>query len=261
VLSSPFVLLTKSRSGSKWLVELLDGHPELAVYGELFGGAQVRLDYGAQGMPRFDAHLDEGGALRRLLPREVSRARYLRKALASKPDARAVGVKLVYSHATRAILTSLAARRGRVIHLIRSNMLDAVVSYEVAAARQVFGARAGQPLAPVTISFDGDALRKRLEEHAYQISRGQGMLLRYRLPTLEVFYEELVGRHDETIERILDFLGVDRIVEPLRSTFAPSDDAPLDELVSNLAEVEAALAGTRFEWMLGARRPSCTSRT
>jgi LPS sulfotransferase NodH len=183
----------------------------------------------------------------------VSRVRYLRELFASQRDATAIGVKLVYPHATRAIHGYLSARRARVIHLIRSNLLDAALSYEVASARQVFGARVGEPLPPVTVRLDAATLRRRLGQHEYSINVARSRLLLYRLPTLEVFYEELVAHHEETVAGVLEFLGVDVSAEPLQSTFAPIDDVPRADVLANLDEVERVLAGTRFEWMLAPR--------
>jgi hypothetical protein len=69
------------------------------------------------------------------------------------------------------------------------------------------------------------------------------------LTTLEVFYEELVQRREETLGRLLRFLQVDESHD-LDSTFAPSPGSVADR-IENLDEVCDALVGTRFEWMLG----------
>lgn len=248
---TPFILLTKTRSGSKWLVELLDSHEQVAVFGELFGGPRVRSDYGAAGFPRFDEYRAQRRS-RRVLPLACHRFAYLAKLHAARPEARAVGVKLVYGHARRGVYEYLAVRRVRVLHLIRANFLDAALSWELAKARGFQGGRRGEPLPFVRVALDAATLRERLEGHENQIAEARRRMRRYRLPRLEVFYEELVGRRDETLERILRFLGVEPAVEGLRSTFAPIDD-PREDAIENLGEVREALAGTRFEWMLDAR--------
>ena len=65
-----------------------------------------------------------------------------------------------------------------------------------------------------------------------------------------MFYEELVGRREETLERVLRFLDVEPRVEGLRSSFVPVDDVPREDVIENLDDVCRALTGTRFEWML-----------
>jgi hypothetical protein len=242
-------VLAKSRSGSKWLVELLDSHPEVAAYGEMLGGDQVPADYGATGYPRFSSSVAQSG-VRRRLPSPYTRVTYLRGLFATYPDARAVGVKLVYGHLGRGVLAYLAARRVRVVHLVRPNLLDAVISYEVARARGLFASRVGDVVPPVLVTLDAGTLRQRLEEHEFSITCARAAILRYRMPWHDVSYDEVVGRRDETLEGICRFLGVEPSVEGLRSTFAPVDDVPREDVIENLDDVREALVGTRFEWML-----------
>jgi len=248
VPATPFVLLTKSRSGSKWLTELLDSHDDVAVFPELFGGAQVRKDYGSDGVPTFDEYVARG-RVTRSLPSEITRTAYLRLLHRSGAGAHAVGVKLVYAHATRGVLAYLAARRVRVIHLIRTNVFDSVVSYEAAIARAFVGDRQGEPLERVSLRLDVQALRQRLEDHEYAIARARAAIQHWRLPWIDAYYEELVGRRDETLAGLLRYLGVAPVTHGLRSTFVSVDDQP-NVAIENLAEVRSELAGTRFEWML-----------
>lgn len=251
---TPFVLLTKSRSGSKWLTELLDSHAEVAVFPELFGGAQVRKDYGSDGVPTFDQYAARS-RLSRTLPAEVNRIAYLRFLHGSGSGARAVGVKLVYGHVTRGVLGYFAARRVRVVHLVRTNVFDSVVSYEAAKARRFAGGRRGEPIEPVRLRLDIAALRRRLDDHEYAIARARTAIQHWRLPWHDVYYEELVGRQDEAVVGVLGFLGVAPITDGLQSSFIRVDDPP-DVVIENAAEIRNALAGTRFEWMLEPRRAS-----
>jgi hypothetical protein len=241
-------------------VELLDSHDDLAVFGEVFGGARVRADYGAEGVPRFETYL-ERQTIGRRLPLVVNRLSYLRKLYAARPDAKAVGFKLVYGHARRGSFEYFAMRRVRVLHLVRANVFDAVLSYEVGKARGFVGARREETLRPVTVTLNPSTLRKRLEDHEYAISYARHQIHRYRLPWLEVFYEELVARRDEMLRRILGFLDVEPSIEGLHSTFVPIDDVPRADVVENLDEVRDVLAGTRFEWMLGDPRGAAARAT
>jgi len=119
-----FAVLTKSRSGSKWLVELLDSHEDIAVFGELFGCGS--RGYGADGVPDFEEYVR---TRRRVLPLPALRATYIRMLFAARPDLGAVGVKLMYGHSGRGVFEYLTVRRARVLHLIRTNLFDAVLSY------------------------------------------------------------------------------------------------------------------------------------
>ena len=243
-----FVILTKSRSGSKWLVELLDGHESVVSYGELFAGPGAARDYGSSGFPHFDTYLES--VRLRSRPLAYHRVSYLRSLYASQPGAAAVGFKLMVGHAPRGLFAYFAQRRVRVLHLMRANVFDAVLSYEVAKARGLFAVRRGEVVAPVRVTLDPGTLRERLEDHEFAIAQARCRIQRYHLPWLEVFYEELVARREETLERVLRFLGVEPHLDDLRSSFVPVDDVPRDDVIENLADVRRVLTGTRFEWML-----------
>jgi LPS sulfotransferase NodH len=248
---TPFVVLTFPRTGSAWLIETLDSHAEIAAYPELFlpGGDVAR--YASTNVTPFDTVL---AALPRWRRRGLllHRIAYLRRLYADRPGAGAVGFKLMYAQAAaqKGLLHYFALRRVRVVHLIRANLLDAVVSYQVAKATGVFHPRRGEVVPSVSVSLDAERLRGRLEELDLSVSRARGWIERYRLPRVEVAYEELVQRRGETLERVLRFLGVDPRVDALGSSFLPTGAGPRAELVENFGAVRDALAGTRFEWML-----------
>ena len=240
---TPFVVLTKARSGSSWLIELLNSHSQIVAFGEMFG-EQEPDTYGGDGVPRFAEFSRKRGG--RVLP--LLRAAYLRRLFGAEPAASAIGLKVMYGHAGRGVHEYLALRRARVVHLVRANVLDAVLSYELAKARDRFAVREGESARPVTVSLDPATIRERLEEHSFSIEQARARILFYRLPWHEVFYEELVARTEETLGGVLDFLGVRR--ERLQSTFVPTNDQPRESVIENLDEVREALSGTRFAWML-----------
>jgi hypothetical protein len=99
-------------------------------------------------------------------------------------------------------------------------------------------------------------LRRRLEEHEFAIARARARVLYYRLPWIDVYHEELVGRSEETLERVLEFLGVEPRADDLESSFVAVDDVPRAEVLENLDEVRAALEGTRFAWMASDPTPA-----
>ena len=179
--------------------------------------------------------------------------RYLNTLFFRHDGVRTVGFKLMYRHAQshRGLFPYFAARRVRVLHLVRANLLDAVISYEVAKATGSFHPRRGEPLRPGPVIVDAVRLRQRLEHQEQAISWGRMQNERYRLPRLEIAHEELVGRREETLGRVLDFLGVAQPDVPLDSSLVPVTLGRTLEFVENVDEIRAALAGTRFEWMLG----------
>jgi LPS sulfotransferase NodH len=251
-LEAPFVAVTFPRSGSSWLMDTLDSHPQVLTYGELLRpGEEGWPGYGGDDIPYFSEYL----AARRVRPRAVPvrRLAYLRSVFRARPGLRAVGFKLMYGHLRQSpeVLPALALRRVRIVHLVRANLLGAVVSYDLAKSSGVFHPHRGEPIPTGTVVLDASRLRERLEHMEWAIARARSSLERFRLPRIDIAYEELLGRREETLERVMRFLGVDPAVESLHSRLARTGSSRGLELVDNVEDVRTALQGTRFEWMLG----------
>jgi LPS sulfotransferase NodH len=248
--ATPFILLAAPRSGSAWLVDLLNSHPDVTAYGELFQPeADEPSPYGNRDVRTFKAHLSDRPASRAGLVRR--RISYVNAVYGSRSGAAAVGFKLMYRQASinPGLLPYLALRRARVVHLIRANVLDSVVSHEAARARGVFHIHRGEPVKKVRVQLDAGDLVNRLGQHEHSIASARSSLSRLRFRQLETFYEELIGRQgDAELVRILDFLGVGG--RQLGSSLVRVNDAPHAELIENYDEVRAALTGSRFESML-----------
>lgn len=249
---TPFVVYTSPRSGSAWLIDMLASHYAIDAHGELFHPTgRTSPKYGTDTVSYFSAYL--GGRppwARRLRPLE--QVRYLEQLRRPRPGIGAVGFKLMYKQGaiTPLVLQYLSARRGRVVHLVRANLLDQHVSWKVAQATSVYHPREGEDVPRPGVSLDPLSLRTTLEHQELEVARARVRLERLRLPWRDVAYEELVGRRDETLAGILRFLGVDASVE-LVSTFVRQRRGRATDAIVNLPEVKEALAGTRFEWMLG----------
>ena len=214
-------------------------------------GDRTTPDYGSRDVPRFEATLDEsrGKGRATLL---VRRVRYLNRLFDRRPGVQAVGFKLMYLQASAhtGVVPYLAVRRARFVHLVRTNALDQIVSYEAARARNVFRARRGDVVPAVTVRLDAPALPARLESMESEIAQARRTLARYRLPVLEVVYEHLAEATEDELARVVSFLGVEPTDWQAESSLVGANRVPRDELIENIDEVAAALAGTRFAWML-----------
>ena len=256
-----FVVLTLARTGSSWLVDLLDSHPHVVAYGELFGldGREENGEkYGRQGFPYFETYLRERRGRRAPL-KLVARIGYLNDLLRTHAGT-TVGFKLTYKEASLnpGLLPALTLRRTPVVHLIRSNALDAVVSWEVARSRRTFHVQDGEQLPPLApVRLDARSLAQQLDWREFAVTRMRARILSLRLPYIEAFYEELIGpRGEEKIAGILEYLGLEPPPTVLTSRLTRVSDVPTSSAIENFDEVCDALTGTRFEWMLGSRADS-----
>lgn len=252
--ATPFVILTAPRSGSARLVDVLNSHPRVAAYGELFlpGTQEDERVCGSQNPPLFTRYALNDGRPRSKVGLLRKRIAYL-NGLYGRNEAEWVGFKLVYKQASLnpGVLTYLTLRRAKVVHLIRSNVLDSVISWETARARGLFHARKGDVVAPVRVELDEETLPERLDHHEYAIALARGWIRNLRLPYTEAFYEELTGpRQAEKLARILAFLGIEPTAGALRSDLVRMNPTDHRELIANYDEIRSTLAGSRFEWML-----------
>jgi hypothetical protein len=231
-------------------VDLLDSHPRIAAYAELFlPGDRTTPDYGRKDLPRFEATVTPRFRLS-LAPARLS---YLRRVFAARAGIDAVGFKLMYGHPEvhRGLLPYLAARRTRVVHLVRENALEQVVSWETSVSRGRFRAHTGEEVYTRAVAIDPEALLARLDKLQRDVSRARARLARYRLPTLDVSYERLRESPHTELARVAGFLEVEPREWEARSTLLRLNAVSVRELIENLDSVEPALARRGQAWMLG----------
>lgn len=227
-----FVILCLGRTGSTHLQSLLDSHPDIRCYGELFTDVDLATGHGEA---RAQTFIGSG---------HESPDEYLSE-LTAGVDARAVGFKLP-NNSLRAFprADSVFAHPDlKVVRLSRRNLLALLVSRRMLAATGVPQSTHGsygdarvhiEPQRCLTAFRHMEADERRLDE----LAAGHEI---FRLT-----YEELVaGRRLEDLQR---FLGVEP--QPLRSWFSQLRTRPLSETIENWDELDAALRGTRYEAFL-----------
>jgi len=249
-----FVVLTTQRSGSSWLVDLLNDHPGVAAYAEMFRVTDTTVsDYGATEVPRFEAVLSRGNesTSKALVGR---RYLYLRDLERAHPGAQAVGFKLMYDQ-TRdhpGLMSLLVLRRTRFIHLVRRDLLGGILSFDRAEQRGRWRYHEGDAIPGARVRADTSGLLRRLDERELEIERFRRRLRRLPSKVVEVAYEDLSERCDEVLQRVLRFLGVTPSTTELTSSLVRSAPVRSSEVLENPDDVRAALMGTRFEWLVRA---------
>ena len=161
-----FVLLTTQRTGSSWLTTLIDSHPDADAYGELFlPGEGARPPWGARQVERFWSARGKLAGSGRAPRRPRATFSYLDYLFASNAEARAIGFKLMYDQAVKypETLVYCMRNRARVIHLIRPNFLDTVISRELMVARGEAHATSADEVAPARVTLDPASIRRRLQ--------------------------------------------------------------------------------------------------
>jgi LPS sulfotransferase NodH len=258
-VATAFILLATQRTGSTWVQEMLNSHPDLKVYSEMF------LSY-ASGRPMWEpndiefanTYLEARARRPARLSRHYWTVRYLQR-LFHQPGVGAVGFKCMYNQLrpNPAIAAYAASARVRVVHLVRRNLLDTVISAKLAEARGVYQlAGDGRPPIPWSPTEVNEA--KVWLEPAWTVAELRRLsrerdwirfaLRLLRVATCELVYEDLV-RDPRQFDRALRFLGVASGAE-LHSGLRKLNVHPPLEVVENVQELESALSATPYERFL-----------
>lgn len=226
-----FIIVAPARSGSTLFRELLDRHPQACCHGEVFGIQRV---LGFSSNASRPMALDEALRLRTRNP-----ARFLTEEVWSSPRPQ-VGFKLLYTQLFHfgfvpALATLLAATDLRVIHLWRKDLIARHVS-EVRLKMKVAQKTANGP----PPDFWDNAMRPGAIEKACEANiaaRACARSLLRDFPSIDVCYEDFVGRHAEEAGRLCDFLDIDPALFPALPAKGEGDGEapPLPALSERLA--------------------------
>jgi LPS sulfotransferase NodH len=234
---TPFVVLGRSRVGSNLLRSLLNAHPHILTYGEVFRDTND-LDWDHSGYFQ-----NEG--TRTLIGRDPVRFVETRLLGRYPRSVRAVGFKLFYYHAREGaqagIWPWLEQRRSiKVIHLKRENLLQTHVSRKRAAMTGRWVNTSGEPDKIVKLQLDYDEVVADFEQTRKWESDCDRTFAAH--PMLQVQYEQLASDFVSEARRLESFLGVpSRVVRPTTSKQATQS---LAETVTNYHELKARFAST-----------------
>ncbi len=154
---------------------------------------------------------------------------------------------------SRAVLPYAAVARAGVVHLIRRNLLDVVISYKLATVNGIYHRPDDgrppipwQPPAPTQrqIELDPSELLPELQRLRDERQRFRGWLRLSSTRSCEVDYE-MLSADLSNFGRILAFLGLPaRDAALLTSGLKQIRSSSQSQMITNFAEVERSLAGT-----------------
>jgi hypothetical protein len=233
---------------------LLDSHPKVACWGEFFylGEAGATQDvYTRSGAPNEASFLEDFYGCRW----DVAGANLTETD--PEPDTfQAVGFKLKYQQADSypgVMRYFLAQPRVKVIHLVRTNLLAALVSSAMIPRLlkkyrrpNLLSSDSSESLER-TVRLDPNALVDDLRELESRIDRARRAITEF--DSIEITYESLVDQPRTTCRILLDFLEVDPDVD-LESRYVKIMPRSIRESLNNWSEVCAAINRTPYASML-----------
>jgi LPS sulfotransferase NodH len=237
----PLLVICHSRTGSNFLLWLLESHPRIAHIGEPFGTNELVH-------PWVVSRIHEIGALG-----------YLKERLQRKSNERVTVFKFQYVHFESEyeerwnisgmdnIRTYLTGELNiKVVHLKRRNRLENLISHRLAEVTKKY------------ILFDP---KKRVGDLQVEITPDECVSEFEKVAAFEKYYSELFANHSvleiyyedlyKSIQsegrRILDFLGIKRA--SLRERTVKQNIRPMREVLKNYDELKEHFTGTVWENM------------
>jgi LPS sulfotransferase NodH len=160
----------------------------------------------------------------------------------------AVGFKLMYNQlaAMPEIALYLFRNNIRVVHLVRRNLLDVIISQAVVRKTNQAHILSGQSVPKnIQVELDAKNLNKQIHTKQRNVRIARALLHLYGLPHLEVAYEDL--SHDpSTFYSVCGFLSINSERTMPSSILVKINRKSHPELISNYAEVKEALYETPF---------------
>lgn len=160
----------------------------------------------------------------------------------------AVGFKLMYTQLQKypEIMAYLLIHRVRVVHLVRQNQLDVLISRAVKNKIKQAHILSGNGLPDdIRVKLSPQKLLARLERRNKRIQTARRLLRWSTLPQIEVTYEDLIS-DPAAFHQLFRFLGTEMGDHVPKSKLVRTGGKEQAEVISNYEEVRTALAGTPF---------------
>jgi len=260
-MSVKFILLASYRSGSTWFIDVLNHVVGTAAFSELFSepaakagtenldsGQSVQttryLDQSIRAYPHYYEPESGGSQIRPFSIFSFLNAFYRQKGT--------VGFKLMYTQLARhpEIWAYVLRQRIHVIHLVRNNHLDVIISREMRkATKTTHRVQGSTELKAAQITLDPVETVKRMRSLQHNIDRARQLIRVSRVQSLEVSYEDLT-RDSACFEPVWRFLQISDQQPAPESKLVKLVRAGYPEIISNYDDVQRAIRETEFADLL-----------
>jgi hypothetical protein len=237
-----FILLGHPRCGSNLIVSALADHPRIAMRNEILSPEETTRQIAWPEAERTHAYRPEEDGATFLNQRVFS----------PKPQGprHAFGFKMFYEHARttpamRSTWPYLATHDIRVIHLIRRNLLDALISLEVAQRSTHWHRSAADPTPPPLQPFHLDPLAtwNYFDRITHWRTSADLIFANHRVLTLD-YDSDLCAAFQPTLNRIFAFLDCPAI--PVTQHTVRQRLLPPPEQITNYAALQQAFAQSPY---------------
>lgn len=238
-----FVVNGATRTGTHFLQSLLNDHPDINCYWDIFWSR----DETPLGYASYKKQADQPNRFNIFSKNRVLFS-FLSDHFAKSDGVDAAGFLLKSQTAANntAILRWFQRNSVKAIHLVRENDLMREVALEL-RRQKIIESHARDPVDATKIRLNTEKLVNRLAYSEKEVRRHRKRLA--GIDVLEIKYELLVSDEKEELTKIFNFLGVDLILD-IKSEFYKTEQESPSAMIENYDEVAATLGKTRFSVFL-----------
>jgi LPS sulfotransferase NodH len=242
-----FCIITSQRSGSTWLTQLLNSHPQIKVLaGDPFWNHSGYFD---GNLPRYHDYCKTTNVSRPWVLFNYLDTLNL-ETYESKPHD-VLGYKLMYNHIKHnpEVLIKLIFDQYRIIHLARRNVLDLLISNTVGKQYGVYHVtKSDNKNKPAYL--DPKLLIPTLDLYERSYQTAKVFLSIIPIPVLEVKYESLRTDKNGTLRSIADFLQVDSSSISFESDLKKANAGLYKDKIENYIQVKKILDNSKYAKLL-----------
>jgi LPS sulfotransferase NodH len=240
-------ILTTQRSGSTWLMQLLNNSGKVRAFGEVFlEWASIRDHDGDRKLlpPLFFKDFRDRTGSKRV-------GDYLRSL--EDADTKPIAFKVMYDQVKRnpAILLTPLVRGYTIVHLTRHNLLDIVSSRLLARATRVY--HSASHFEQPQITADAETVMAMLKRIDWQMRLATTMFSALPTAKIATAYEAIVADPEAEVARILAAAGIVRAERDVRSApgnWIKTNNRTHEQIFVHYHDIASAISQSRFGWML-----------
>ncbi len=239
-----FCVITTPRSGSTWLATLLDSHPQIKSFEEPFIWREDRPNWTDTGFPTYYNYKTSANQKSFLT---LFRYLDILNSYKSETDFDIIGFKIMYNQIQEnpEVMVKLLLDNYRIIHLIRQNYLDVIISR--AAKKQHRIAHSSQVQSKTKqVTIDTSCLIEDLDRCTRNNRLFRLLLKIMPFSVLEITYESMQQDYNQVLCSVANFLDVSSDSIVFKSELKRINQGEYSDKIANYDRVLETLSGSSY---------------
>lgn len=239
-----FCVITTPRSGSTWLATLLDSHPQIKSFEEPFIWRADRPNWTDSDFPTYYNY--KTSAKKKSI---FTAFRYLDilDSYQAETDFDIIGFKIMYNQIQEnpEVMLKLLLDNYRIIHLIRQNYLDVIISRAAKKQHRIAHSNTVQSKTK-QVTIDTSYLIKDLDRCARNHLLFSSLLKIMPVKVLEITYESMQEDYNKVLCSVADFLNVSSDSIAFKSDLKRINQGKYSDKIANYQEVLETLSNSSY---------------